>query len=61
MEDTTIKSLTFTKSLTDSNDHYHSQPGISASGLKAIKESPAHFMYAERNIITHNQGSVHLD
>ena len=48
MEDTIIKSLKFTKSLTDPNEFYHSQEGISASGLKKLKESPAHFMYEER-------------
>ena len=48
MEDTIIKNLTFTKSLTDPNEHYHAQPGISASGLKQLKESPAHFMFSEK-------------
>ena len=48
MENSIIKSLTFTKSETDTNEHYHSQSGISASGLKQIKKSPAHYKYEER-------------
>ena len=48
MEDTIIKNLTFRKSETDSNEHYHAQEGISASGLKLVKQSPAHYMYSER-------------
>ena len=43
MENSIIKNLTFTKSGNDSNEFYHSQPGISASGLKLIKQSPAHY------------------
>ena len=43
MENSIIKDLTFTKSENDSNEFYHSQPGISASGLKLIKQSPAHY------------------
>lgn len=48
MENTIIKNLTFTKSENDSNEHYHSQPGISASGLKLIKQSPAHYYHREQ-------------
>ncbi|MBT8490434.1 MAG: PD-(D/E)XK nuclease-like domain-containing protein [Deltaproteobacteria bacterium] len=40
--------MKYTRSDTDSNEFYHSQPGISASGLKKLRESPAHFMYEER-------------
>lgn len=43
MENSIIKNLTFTKSENDSNEFYHSQPGISASGLKLMKQSPAHY------------------
>jgi hypothetical protein len=43
MENTIIKKLSFKKAESDSNEFYHSQPGISASGLKLIKKSPAHF------------------
>ncbi len=47
MENSIIKSLTFTKSDSDSNEHYHSQDSISGSGLKKLKESPAHYKYGE--------------
>lgn len=47
MENTIIKNLTFTKSDSDSNEYYHSQSGISASGLKQVKKSPAHYKYEE--------------
>lgn len=43
MENSIIKDLKFTKSTTDSNEFYHAQPGISASGLKLMKKSPAHY------------------
>lgn len=45
--ETIIKNLTFTKSENDSNEHYHSQDGISASGLKLLKQSPAHYKEAK--------------
>jgi len=49
LENTIIKDFTFTKSETDSNEHYHSQPSISASGLKLLKQSPAHYREAKDN------------
>ena len=49
MEDTIIKNLTFTKSENDSNEHYHAQEGISASGLKLLKQSPAHYREEKDN------------
>ena len=49
MENTIIKDLQFTKSENDSNEHYHSQPGISASGLKSMKQSPAHYHESKLN------------
>ncbi len=49
MEDTIIKNLTFTRSETDSNEFYHSQSGISASGLKLLKQSPAHYKEEKDN------------
>ena len=48
MENSIIKDLKFTKSENDSNEFYHSQPGISASGLKLIKQSPAHYDQREQ-------------
>lgn len=49
MENTIIKNLTFTKSENDLNEFYHSQPGISASGLKKMKQSPAHYLESKIN------------
>ena len=49
MENTIIKDLKFTKSDSDTNEHYHSQPGISASGLKLMKQSPAHYRESKEN------------
>lgn len=49
MESTIIKRSEFVKSKTDSNSYYHSQPSISASGLKQLKESPAHFKESREN------------
>ncbi len=45
MENSIIKSWKFEKAENDSNEHYHSQDSISASGLKQLKKSPAHYKY----------------
>ena len=47
MENSIIKAFEFTKSENDSNEFYHSQPSISASGLKLMKQSPAHYYHRE--------------
>lgn len=43
MESTIIKGVEFKISTEDSNEFYHSQEGTSASGLKLMKQSPAHY------------------
>lgn len=43
MENSIIKEFAFRKQENDSNEFYHAQPGISASGLKLMKQSPAHY------------------
>jgi hypothetical protein len=43
MENTIIKNISFEKAESDPNEFYHSRPGISASGLKLLKKSPAHY------------------
>lgn len=47
MENSIIKSFDFKKSEDDENHFYHAQEGISASGLKRLKESPAHFKFQQ--------------
>lgn len=52
MENSIIKAFEFTKSENDSNEFYHSQPSISASGLKLMKKSPAHYNESKINPIS---------
>lgn len=49
MENTIIRNLTFTKSENDSNEFYHAQEGISPSGVKLTKQSPAHYKEEKDN------------
>lgn len=51
MENSIIRNFEFRKSEDDSNKFYHSQPGISASGLKLMKQSPAHYHESKLNPI----------
>lgn len=48
MENTIIKSIKCEKTDSDSNETYHEHDSISASGLKLMKRSPAHYFHREK-------------